>query len=120
MIVNTGKTVIVNFFGGQELHIADTIALGTGTTAVTLTDTALAAEVVRLSVTSISADTVNNKIIFKAVLPAGAMTTISEVGLYNKGQQTDSALVARVVLGTPATVDPIIPTEIEYSLEISV
>lgn len=119
MIVTTGKTVITNFFGGQVLHIADSIALGTGTTAVTLADTGLQTEVVRLPVSSISADTANNKIIFKATLPAGSMTTISEIGIFCNGQQAGSQLVARTVLTTPAAVDPIIPTEIEYTLVVS-
>lgn len=122
MIVTTGKDVIKNFFGGQYPLIADTIAVGIGTTAVTLADTGLATEVIRLNVTSINADTVNNKIVFKALLPAGALATIYEVGIFYNGKAVGSGsiLVARTVLTTPATVDPIIPTEIEYSLGISV
>lgn len=120
MIVDTGKTVIVNYFGGQVPHIGDTIALGTGTTAVANTDTALATEVVRVAVSSIAADTANNRIIFKAVIQPGTLATISEVGVYYNGQLATAQLVARTVLDTPASVDPDIPTEIEYSLELSV
>lgn len=120
MIVNTGKTVIVNFFGGQVGHIGDTIALGTGTTAAALTDTALAAEVTRVAVSSIAADTANNRIIFKAVVQPGVMSTISEIGVFYNGKIQNAQLVARTVLTTPLTVDPDIPTEIEYSMEITV
>lgn len=122
MIVNTGKDVIKNFFGRQYPVIADAIAVGTGTTAATLTDTGLQTEVTRLTVTSVSADIANSKIIFKAILPAGALATIYEVGIFYNGQAVggSSILVARTVLTTPATVDPIIPTDIEYSLVISV
>lgn len=120
MITNLGKTVVVNFFGGQVGHIGDTIALGTGTTAAALTDTVLATEVIRLTVSSIAADTTNNRIIFKALLPAGIMSTISEIGIYYNGNLDSRQLVARTVLGAPLTVDPDLPTEIEYSLEIAV
>lgn len=120
MITTLGKAVVVNFFGAQVPHIGDTIAVGTGTTAAALTDTALAAEVIRVKVTSISADTANNRIIFKAVIQPGTVTTISEVGVFYDGFGPGATLVARDVLATPATVDPSIPTEIEYSLEVSV
>lgn len=120
MIVNNGKTVIVNFFGGQVGHIGDMIALGTGTTAAALTDTALATEVTRVRVTSISADTTNNRIVFKAVVQPGTMTTISEIGVYCNGTLSSAQLVARTVLATPVTVDATLPTEIEYSIGITV
>lgn len=120
MITNLGKSVVVNFFGGQVPHIGDVVAVGTGTTAAALTDTALATEAVRVSVTSISADTVNSRIIFKAVIQPGTVTTIREVGVFYDGFGPAAQLVARSVLGSPVTVDPTIPTEVEYSLEISV
>lgn len=123
MIVTSGKNVIVNYFGGQYRHIGDVIAVGTGTTAVTLADTALAAEVTRVAVTSIAADTDNNRIIFKATIPAGSVTTINEVGVYYRGLSGTTGgdvLVARTVLTTPVTVDDVLPTEIEYSLEITI
>lgn len=120
MITNLGKTVIVNYFGGQVAHIGDVIALGTGTTAASLTDTSLATEVTLVPVSSIAADTANNRIIFKATIPAASMTTISEVGLYSNGNLSTRELVARTVLGTSVTVDQYLPTEIEYSLEITV
>jgi hypothetical protein len=120
MITTAGKAVIVDFFGGQVGHIGDTIALGTGTTPPTLADTALAAPVVTLRVSAIAADTANNRIIFKAVLQPGYITTISEVGVYYNGNTESPQLVARTVLATPITVDATLPTEVEYSLGISV
>lgn len=120
MIVNTGKTIVVNYFAGQVGHIGDTIALGTGTTPVALTDTALATEATRVAVTSVSADTANNRIVFKATVQPGAMATISEIGVYSNGGNSQAQLVARTVLATPATVDPTVPTEIEYSIGITV
>lgn len=118
MITTAGKDVIIQFFGGQTRHIASAIALGTGATAPALGDTALVAEVARLTVTSISADLANKRIVFKATLPAGLITDpVNELGIFHSDLGT---LVARVVLGTPKVVDPNLPTEIEYSLGITV
>lgn len=121
MIVNTGKVIIINYFGGQVGNIGDTIALGTGTTPAALANTSLATEVTLIAVTAIAADTANSRIIFRGILPPGVMTTISEIGIYASGSLPSvRTLVARTVLGSPLTVDPDLPTEIEYSLEITV
>lgn len=120
MILDSGKPVIIDYFGGQVARIGDTIVVGTGTTAVSAGDMALHTEVARVAVTSISADTDNSRIVFKATISAGVITTINEVGVIYQGL-TDSAggiLVARTVLTSPVTVDTVLPTEIEYSLEI--
>lgn len=123
MIVNTGKDVIRQFFGGQTRQIGGAIALGTGTTAPALGNTSLVAEVYRINVTSVSADLANNRIVFKAVVPAGIATlpTINEIGLiYTADDAIVGTLVARLVLTTPKVIDNTIPTEIEYSLRITV
>lgn len=120
MITNLGKTAILNFFGGQAPHIGDYIAVGTGTTTPTGNDTMLAAEVVRLRVTSIAADLANSRIIFKAQLLPGVVTgNITEAGLYNNGDLSSAALVARTVLDMPKTPSASVPTEIEYCLQLS-
>jgi hypothetical protein len=80
----------------------------------------LATEVIRLAVTSVSADLDNNRIVFKAILPAGTVDTITEVGIYYFGNFDTRQLVARTVLTTPQTVSASIPTEIEYTLGITV
>lgn len=120
MISNSGKTILTKFFAGQVGQIADTIAFGTGTTAVAATDTALVAETFRTTVTSISADTVNNRIVFKAVLPAGSIETVYEVAIFSGGTHGQTGtLVARDVLTTPKVTDTALPTEVEYSLGIT-
>lgn len=118
MITNDGKAVINEFFGGQIGRIATQIVLGTGTTAEDVTDVALAAEVVSLDVTTIRADLANNRIVFKAVLPAGRVPTIYEIGIVSVSLLT--RLVARTVLVTPEVTDANLPTEIEYSLTVTV
>jgi hypothetical protein len=115
VIVNTGKTVLVNVFSGQGGRIADRIAVGTGTTPVALSDTALATEAFRVPLTSISADTANQRIVFKGVVTPGVVTNpVTEVGIF-----LGDILVARMVLATPKTLDPSIPTEVEYSLGLT-
>jgi carbonic anhydrase/acetyltransferase-like protein (isoleucine patch superfamily) len=121
MILTQGKTIIKNFFGGQAPSIADSIAIGTGTTAVTLGDASLAAEVLVIPAISINADLDNNRIVFKAIIPPGVIATVFEAGLYYLGSvPTSRQLVARTVLATPQVVSATIPTEIEYSLGIAV
>lgn len=122
MIVTTGKTVIKNFFGGQVHRIGGSIALGTGTTAAALSQTALVTEVTRFNVDSVSPDLINNRIVFKGTLQPGLITTIYEIGLFYSpiGGEDEDVMIARVVLGTPKTVDTVLPTEIEYSLGITV
>lgn len=122
MITTNGKEIIKQFFGGQVGGIGGSIGIGTGTTAAALGDTALAAEVIRIDVVSISADLTNNRIVFKGVLPAGYLPTIYEAGLYHStvAGTDDDVLVARYVLATPKAVDVDLPTEIEYTLGITV
>jgi hypothetical protein len=118
MITNDGKSVIKEFFGGQLKEIADQIVLGSGTTAASLTDTALATLISTLDVKSINADLANDRIVFRATIPAGVSLTINEIGLIRRG--TTDRLVARSVLSTPNVTDADLPTDIEYSLRITV
>lgn len=115
MIVTTGKTVVLNVFSGQGGRIADRIAVGTGTTPVALSDTALATEAFRVPLSSISADTANQRIVFKGVITPGVVAgSVTEVGIF-----LGDILVARKVLTTPTALDPSIPTEVEYSLDLT-
>ena len=122
MITNDGKTVIRQFFGGQVKNIADFIAVGTGTTPVAVGHTALTTEAARAKVTSVRADLDNNRIVFKATLPPPPQSvfTITEVGILHSESVNVTKLVARLVLTTPRATDEHLPTEIEYSLRITV
>lgn len=120
MITNQGQKAVLNYFGGQSPHIADYIAVGTGTTPATASDTKLAVEAVRMPVTSIAADLANNRIVFKAqVLPGRVPGDITEVGLYNNGDLASASLVARSVLAQPKMPSTVVPTEVEYALQIT-
>lgn len=121
MIVNSGKQIIIQYFGGQVGQIGDYLAFGTGTTAPALTDTALGTEVYRVRCSSISADLANKRIVFKATVPASVMASFSEIGLFsNGGTASGGTLVSRVTFGTPQVPDAHLPTDIEYSLGINV
>lgn len=102
MITNQGKTVIKNFFGQQTQQIGGALALGVGSDAATLTDTALDFEVVRIPVTAVAPDLDNNRIVFKAVLPAGQIGTIYEVGLYHTAA-SDQGVTLRLTDTTIST-----------------
>lgn len=125
MITNAGKDVIKRFFGGQTRQIGGEIVLGTGTGAVAVGDTALGNEVIRIQVNAVAADLANSRIIFKGIIPAGiaAVGPITELGLVHTGDNADpaaGALVARILLGAPKTLDTAITTEVEYSLKVTV
>jgi hypothetical protein len=94
MITNLGKTTIKNFFGGVTPLIGGSIAVGVGSTAASLTDTGLAFEACRLGVVTVSPDLVNNRIVFKGVLPAGKIGKIYEIGLYHLGTSDTSRLLS--------------------------
>lgn len=121
MIVNSGKIIVKQYFGGQVGQIGDYLAFGTGTTAEALTDTALKTEVYRVRCTSVNADLANNRIVFKASIPASALASFTELGLfYDGGAPTGGTLVSRVTFTTPETPDANLPTDVEYSVGITV
>lgn len=95
MITNSGKDVVVEFFALQRASLVTYLSLGVGTTAESASDTALAFEVVRLPVSSISADLVNKRVIFMADLSPGQISTIYEIGAY-AGDASDSGRLVSV------------------------
>lgn len=114
MIVNSGKDIIKQTFSGQMGAIGDTMVFGTGTTAETLTDTALEAQVYSAKLDSINADLANSRIVFKATIPAGMFASFTEIGILNNG-----TLVSRKVVAEE-TVNQNLPTEVEYSMGITI
>lgn len=121
MIVNSGKNIVKQYFGGQVGQIGDYLAFGTGTTPEALTDTALGAEVYRVRCTSVNADLANNRIVFKATVPASAVASFTEIGLFNDGgAPTGGTLVSRVTFQTAQVPDAYLPSDVEYSIGITV
>jgi len=130
MITTNGKNVIKRFFARQVPQIAGSMAFGTSSSAPVVGDVKLGAEVLRVPISSIGADLDNNRIVFKAVIPAGTLTTISEIGLYSSisfSSTLDPAiidpsnvLVSRGIFVTPQAVDADVDSEVEYSLGINI
>lgn len=85
MITNQGKGVVTNFFGRQTATLGGALAVGVSSDAPALDDETLGFEVVRVPVSSTSADLDNHRIIFKAVIPPGLVSNIYEIGLYHDG-----------------------------------
>lgn len=82
MITTQGKSVIFRYLAGNLPRIAESIALGIGSTAENVNDTALKFEVDRVPVSLVSADILNNKIVFKGTIPQEYVGKIYEVGLW--------------------------------------
>lgn len=122
MIVNSGKTQIKQFFGGQVTAIGNALAFGSGTTPETVADAALQAEVYRVPISSVSPDLDNSRIVFRAVIQPGFLSSFTELGLFygSTDNTPGGTLIARVTFATPQTVDVSIPTEVEYSLVVTV
>ena len=90
MITDVGKEVIKKFFGLQTASIGGALVLGTGDAAADASDVQLNFEVARLQVVSVNPDLDNDRIVFKAVMPAGTINQIYEVGLLHVGDDTSS------------------------------
>lgn len=82
MITTQGKSVIFRYLAGNLPRIAESIALGIGSTAENVNDTTLVFEADRVPVSLVSADILNDKIIFKGTIPQEYVGTIYEVGLW--------------------------------------
>lgn len=82
MITTQGKSVIFRYLAGNLPRIAESIAIGIGSTAANVNDIRLEFEAERVPVTLVSADIVNDKIIFKGTIPQEYVGTIYEVGLW--------------------------------------
>lgn len=84
MITNQGKTVVNSFFAGQTRQLGGALVFGTGTTAASSSDKGMGFEVLRVPLTSTAADLGNNRVVYKATIPAGLVSQISEVGLLHQ------------------------------------
>lgn len=80
LITTEGKKAILRYLAGHSGAIARSIAVGTGTTAPTLTDARLQFEVARSNVSIISPDYVTQKLTFKTTLAQDAKFAIWEIG----------------------------------------
>lgn len=88
MITTQGKSIIFRYLAGNLPRIAESIAIGIGDSAENVNDTILDFEAERVSVTLVSADIVNDKLVFKGTIPQEFVGTIYEVGLWYGNPQT--------------------------------
>lgn len=88
MITTDGKRYIKQYLAGQVPSIARAMALGIGDEAEDLGDKSLQFETLRLPLDLISYDVVNDKLIFKAVIPDVYVGKVYEIGLYSLPSDT--------------------------------
>lgn len=109
---NVSKMYAAGSPGADVSHIA----IGTGTTAAVIADTALETEIARVAVSGAPVQT-GSTLKYSATFPAGTGTgAITELGLMNAG--SGGTLIARVVRGvmTKTATDPML---IEWTITIS-
>jgi len=100
LIVDTGKNYflrkIFNQFSGTEFDL-DIIALGSGTTAPTLSDTSLETQFATATVNSYAFETNNEIVVIAGFIQGSGTGTINELGLL----ASDDTLISRIVVDTP-------------------
>jgi len=98
LVTTAGKNLIVRKINNDAEDI-DSISIGSGTTAPTLTDTDMETELANNTILFQSVDAVNtNEILFTTTFEENVGTgTINEVGLFSDSD----TLVCRAVLSTP-------------------
>jgi hypothetical protein len=82
MITDAGKVIIFRYLAGNLPKIAESLAIGVGNTAASASDEILQFETERVTISLVSPDIVNNKLIFKAAIPQEYIGYIYEVGLW--------------------------------------
>ena len=115
MIVNTGLARVAKLLNGVETTYMRAIAIGTGNTAVTATDTELDVEVTRATATLTYSAVGGFKAVFSKVFTftSGESYTIKEVGVFDS-LITSSATMFNRALDTGKIVD------VDTSLTINV
>lgn len=90
MITTLGKTYIKRYLAGLVPKMGDTIAVGIGTSAESVSSTALDLEVYRVPVTFSMYDYTTDTVVFKASIPVETAFQINEVALYSKFENASS------------------------------
>ena len=82
IITNAGRASILNAVAGKSVGFASSLVVGIGATAATVNDTQLEYAVGGNDINAIIADLVNEKLYFKATLPAADNYEIRELGCF--------------------------------------
>lgn len=94
LVVTNGKTFICSRMAGTSSNVMSHMAVGSGTNAAVVGDSALQTEITRVALTSITPNT--NTITYVGDYPAGTGTgTITEAGILNNS--SGGTLLARTV-----------------------
>jgi hypothetical protein len=99
MVVNTGRDRIAALIAEDSTALPSHIAVGTGTTAVSLTDTAMESEVERNAFTTKTSS--SGVATFKAFFSKSDAngSTLTEVGLFD--QSSGGTMFCHAILGVP-------------------
>lgn len=84
MITSEGRIHIKRYLSRVTETIGESIALGVGTSAESLTSNSLDFEVIRADVHIVSYDFLTDRIIFKASIPEEFVGTVYEIGLWSR------------------------------------
>ena len=99
LIVNSGKALFASRLIGTAAAVTSHMAVGTGTTAAAVTQTALVTESARValaSTTNVTTAVTNDSVQYVANFPAGTGTAaLTEAGLFNAASA--GTMVSRVV-----------------------
>lgn len=92
-----GKLHIKRYMAGIVPNVAQAIAVGVGNVAESTTHTKLQFESFRSNVELTSLDLVNNRVVYRATLPANLATEIREVGIYSMTLENAAVEPSRLI-----------------------
>lgn len=108
LVLSGGRQWITARMGGDTPPLMSSIAVGTGTTAAELTDTALEAQIDVATMTEPGGNVTANVIAYSATFPAGNATgSLTEAGILNE----DDLMLSRSVF-------PVINKQVDDTLNV--
>jgi hypothetical protein len=100
MITENGKVYIKRYLAQEVTSIARSIGFGIGQNSESSADTRLQMEIERADVTLVSYDYVNDRIIYKAIIPDYFAGTIYEVGLFSLPESSTNGVNSSQIIST--------------------
>jgi hypothetical protein len=118
LVVDSGLNLIRDRLAGATSNYVTHFAVGTGTTAVTGAQTALATEVFRDGVTTAITST-SKAVRFEYYLPASYANgnTLTEIGLFTA--PSGGTMVARALLTTPIVKSALVTATFQWTISLS-
>lgn len=101
LVVNTGKDYIASRMSSNTANIMSHMAVGTGSTAAAVGQTALTTEIARVALTSQTVS--SNSVTYVGSYPAGTGTgTLQEAGIFDGGTAGANVMLCRTVFSAVA------------------